>query len=161
MRTITIFNPLKFSFRGVFLVGILCISAAVFAGTTASPHSNIEIPLFQGAYQIQKSVDPISGLAAVGYSVRLKPPATEVIEFYDSFFNGNGWISSFEICQRHWDMAPQQSGDIKPLERQMYASWEHPDFDLRFVLWLKYDSTAKYGADEVTVDGRLQSKTGG
>ena len=155
------FNSFQYSIRGIFVVGMLCTSAAVFAGTTASPHSNFEIPLFKGAYQIQNNIDPISGLAAVRYSVRLNPPATEVIEFYDSFFNGNGWISSFEICQRHWDTAPQQSGDTKPLERQMYASWEHPDFDLKFVLWLKYESNEKYGTDEVTVDGRLQSKTGG
>ncbi len=161
MRNLNVFSLTQYSIRVFCLVGALHLSAAAFAGATASHQSNFEIPLYEGAYQIQKNIDPISGFETVRYSVRLKPPAAEIIEFYDAFFNGQGWISSFEICQRHWDDSLNHSSGAGRLKRQMYTSWEHPDFDLKFVLWLKYDQTAKYGTEEVTVDGRLQTKTDG
>ncbi len=78
---------------------------------------------------------------------------------YDSYFNGAGWISSFEIRQRHWDdSADGQSKDAFPL-KQMYASWEHPELDLKIVLWLKHDPTEKQVRDVVKVECRLQKKT--
>ncbi len=146
--------------------GVLCLFGAVHllatlaSGTTLTLPLEFEIPFFDGAYQIKSESDLKGGFKAIRYNVRLAPPAAEVIEFYDSYFNANGWIPSFEICQRHWDIFADQSTETKPLMQQMYASWEHPHLDLKFVLWLKYDRASKDGAEAVTVDGRLQSKTG-
>ena len=147
-------------------ISVLCVFCAIHlsttlsSGTTLTLPSEIEIPYFDGAYHIKAESDLISGFKAIRYYVRLAPPAAEVIEFYDSYFNANGWIPSFEICQRHWDNLADQSTETKQLMQQMYASWEHPHLDLKFVLWLKYNRASRDGAEEVRVDGRLQSKTG-
>ena len=150
----------RITFGVLCLFGTVHLVATLASGTTLTLPSEIEIPFFDGAYHIQSESDPKGGFKAIRYNVRLAPPAAEVIEFYDSYFNANGWIPSFEICQRHWDNSANQSAETKPLMQQMYASWEHPHLDLKFVLWLKYDQARRYGVEEVTVDGRLQSKTG-
>jgi hypothetical protein len=41
----------------------------------------------------------------------------------------------------------------------MFASWEHPDLDLKIVLWLRHDRANQPGHDEVKVECRLQTKT--
>ena len=92
------------------------------------------------------------------YIVRMNYPAAEIIEFYDSFFNGSGWISSFEICQRHWAVPADVSKDAEPAARQMFTSWVHPELDLSVVIWLKYESIDNQRRGEVIVEGRLQPK---
>ena len=160
MPTLNMFHSIPIAFSILCLFGVSHPSSALAGETTESYQARFEIPIFKGAYHIQTDADPVSGFDAIRYRVRLKPPAAEIIEFYDSYFNANGWISSFEICQRHWDNSHDQSAGSEPLMQQMYASWEHPDLDLKFVLWLKYDLAATHGAEEIAVDGRLQSKTG-
>lgn len=129
-------------------------------GSAPDPYPAFVIPVYQGGYDIRKNVNPAGSSKTVNYSVQLKPPAAEIIEFYDSFFNGAGWISSFEICQRHWDdSADGKSIDAFPL-KQMYASWEHPELDLKVVLWLKHDPMEKQVRDVVKVECSLQKKSG-
>ncbi len=39
----------------------------------------------------------------------------------------------------------------------MFVSWQHPDLNLKLVLWLKHRSANGQRQDEVIVEGRLQS----
>ncbi len=135
------------------------LTYSISGSSAGDPYPAFEIPVFQGGYNIKRDFNPAGESKTVTYRVQLKPPAVEIIEFYDSYFNGNGWISSFEICQRHWDApADITIKDATPV-KQMFASWEHPDLDLKVVLWLKHDLANKQGQDEVKVECRLQTKT--
>lgn len=143
----------------LILLGCIHVTYSIASGSTSDPYPAFDIPIYQGGYNIIKKFNPADGSNIVNYSVRLKPPAAEIIEFYDSYFNGAGWISSFEICQRHWDdLADGKSTDTFPL-KQMYASWEQPELDLKVVLWLRHDPTKQPVRDVVTVECRLQKKT--
>jgi hypothetical protein len=156
----------KIKLKSVFtvmliLLGGIHLTYSISGGSTSDPHPAFDIPIYQGGYNIIKKFNSAGGSKTVNYSVQLKPPAAEIIEFYDSYFNGAGWISSFEICQRHWDdSADGNSMGAFPL-KQMYASWEHPELDLKIVLWLKHDPTGKQVRDVVKVECRLQKKNGG
>ena len=150
---------LKSVFTGMLiLLGGIHLTYSISVGSTPDPYPAFDIPIYQGGYNITKNFNPAGGSKTVNYSVQSKPPAAEIIEFYDSYFNGAGWISSFEICQRHWDdSADGKSKDAFTL-KQMYASWEHPELDLKIVLWLKHDPTEIQVRDVVKVECRLQKK---
>jgi DNA ligase-1 len=81
-----------------------------------------------------------------------------VLEFYDSYFNAKGWRSSFEICQRHWDRLPDGTKAGGPTGKQLFTSWEHPEFNLKAVLRLEYLMVNEKWRDELTVRCRLQPK---
>ena len=145
----------------LILLGGIHLTYSISGGSTSDPYPAFNIPIYQGGYNVIKKFNSAGGSKTVNYSVQLKPPAAEIIEFYDSYFNGAGWISSFEICQRHWDdSAGGKSLDATPL-KQMYASWEHPELDFKIVLWLRHNPTEKQVQNVVKVECRLQKKNGG
>ena len=129
-------------------------------GSAADAYPAVEMPIFQGGYDIKKSSGPAGRSKTLSYRVKITSPAAGIIEFYDSYFNGRGWISSFEICQRHWDVPAHNPATDTPPVKRMFASWIHPGFELKVVLWLKQDISKKHNIDEVNVECRLQPKTG-
>jgi hypothetical protein len=84
-----------------------------------------------------------------------------VLEFYDAYFNGRGWRSSFEICQRNWESIGEGSDTTGPLLKQLFASWEHSEQNLKAVLRLTYQVVKEGRLTEVTVKCRLQPKVDG
>ena len=142
-----------------YLLAGIQLTSAASDSSQETPYPSIEIPVFQGGYDVSKTFNAAQDTKAIIYSVRLKYPAAEIIEFYDSFFNGRGWIASFEICQRHWAGPTNDSNNAQGLARQMYASWMHPELDLNVVLWLTYESINSREQNEVIVEARLQSRT--
>jgi hypothetical protein len=145
----------------LILLGGIHSTYSISGASTSDPCPAFTIPIYQGGYNVIKKFNSAEGSQTVNYRIQLKPPAAELIEFYDSYFNGAGWISSFEICQRHWDdYADHQSLDVTPL-KQMYASWEHPQLDFKIVMWLRYIPTEKQARNVVKVECRLQKKNGG
>jgi hypothetical protein len=155
-------KTIKLKFLLICILGLLSgihLTYATPGSSAGDPYPAFEIPVFQGGYNIKKDFNPAGGSKTVTYSIQLKSPAAEIIEFYDSYFNGKGWISSFEICQRHWDAPADQTINDAPPVKQMFASWEHPDLDLKVVLWLKHDLANKQGQNDVKVECRLQTKT--
>ena len=147
-------------FAILIVLGSIHFSYAVSVESPPDSHPDVDIPVYHDGYQIEEAVNPDTQTKTVSYRVQLKPPAFEIIEFYDAYFNGAGWISSFEICQRHWDQAAGSSSSKELQTTQMYASWEKPEMDLKFVLWLKHETTDSQPPHVVTVEGRLQRKSG-
>ncbi len=142
----------------LILAGGVALTQEISGDSTADPHPAFDIPIYPGGYDIIKKSNPAGRSQTVNYSVQIKLPAAEILEFYDSYFNAARWIPSFEICQRHWDNSTDGgSKDAIPL-KQMYASWEHPEHDLKVVLWLKLDPTIKQMQEVVKVECRLQRK---
>ena len=141
----------------LFLLAGICLTSTMSSSSEGGRNPSFEIPVFRGGYDITRASDLSRETKSITYRVQTKYPAAEIIEFYDSYLNGRGWISSFEICQRHWadsDGDPEYSG---LREKQMFVSWQHPGLNLKLVLWLKHGLTTTLRSEEVIVEGRLQS----
>jgi hypothetical protein len=154
-------KPTKIKLFFIFtfvLLGGVHLTGAPSGSSEGDRVATFEIPVFNGGYNIKEILNPAHGTKTITYNVRMKYPAAELIEFYDSYLNGKGWMSSFETCQRHWaDSAGDNEIRILPA-RQMFVSWQNPDLNLQLNLWLKHD-LAKMQQDEVAVEGRLQTIT--
>ncbi len=125
--------------RLLYLVACVNLTFSLSYGFAADLFPSIEIPVFHSGYGIKKEVDRSGGTKSISYRVQTKFPAVEVLEFYDSYFNAGGWRSSFEICQRHWDRLPDGTKAGGPSGKQLFTSWEHPEFNLKAVLRLEYE----------------------
>lgn len=141
------------------LLGCSYFANSLSVASTTDPYPAFELPIFHGGYDIKKSNDPAGGSKTLTYRVRLNSQAAEIVEFYDSFFNGKGWISSFEICQRHWEVSDANAANDRLHIKRMFASWAHPTHDLKVVLWLKQAVVEQQDLKGVKVECRLQSKT--
>lgn len=141
------------------LIACFHFSYSLSSSSASDPHPTIEIPIFAGGYNIEKIFDAAKSTKSVTYKIQTKNPPTEVLEFYDAYFNGSGWRSSFEICQRNWEDPGGGEKTVEPLVRQLYASWAHPEEDLKAVLWLTYKVASKTSQNEVVVQCRLHPKT--
>jgi len=142
----------------IFAVLAACIPLTVSMAQSqeADPYPTIILPVYQGAYDIENSVNRLKGMTALNFKIQTSYPATEVLEYYDAVLNGRGWRPSFEICQRHW--ASQDDGSIKKEfhARQLFTSWDHPQYRLQISLLLEYQPPGTKSRDEVIVHCRLQ-----
>jgi hypothetical protein len=139
-----------------FLVVSFQMTAGMAAGPKGDPYTGIVLPIFQGAYDIESRANRLQGTQTLKYKIQTRYPAGEVLEFYDAALNAGGWKPSFEICQRHW--ADPNDGDIKtdlPV-KQLFTSWQHPQYKLQISLLLEYHGPGASGRDEVLVRCRLQ-----
>ena len=137
-----------------------CILLSVFVANSAEidPYPTVIIPIFKGGYNLQKYFDASKETKSIRYYVQAGYPPAEVLEFYDAYFNGRGWRSSFEICQRNWEGLNNGTKTAGSHSRQLFASWEHSKFNLKAVLWLTYKMVNKGRQNEVIVKCRLQPK---
>ena len=142
-----------------YLLVILLFNISLPTSSDADISRIIEIPIFPGGFNVKKIINESEHKKSLSYHVQIEYPAAEVLEFYDAFFNAKGWISSFEICQRHWDDSPGdiQTGEFK--ERQLFASWQNPKANLKAELWLKYESFDQEDLKKVFVHCQLLPKT--
>jgi len=138
------------------LVGGLQLTQAASGSSGATPLLADKIPIYQKGYRVEKHVDPATKSALLTYYVRTHQPAAEVIEFYDAFFNGIGWKSSFEICQRHWDETAATDKNGKPQAQQIFTSWQSPEADLKISLWLINKLHSRERPDEVLVKFKIE-----
>jgi len=124
--------------------------------SNADPFPGLVLPIYQGAYEIENGFSRLKGTKSIIYKVQTHFPAAEVLEFYDAALNGSGWKPSFETCQRHW--AIQDDGGIKRefQARQLFTSWEHPQYRLQISLLLEYQPPGAKSPEEVVVQCRLQ-----
>ena len=146
----------------IFLVVLItCIhfSHSISNSSAIDPYPAIEIPIFEGGYNVKKLFDAARETKSVTYQVQTNHPPTEVLEFYDAFFNGKGWQSAFEICQRNWEGTRTGKKTAEPVLRQLYASWAHPEKNLKAVLWLIYEAENNASQNEVVVQFQLYPKT--
>jgi hypothetical protein len=135
----------------LFLVGCANVTLSLSNGLAAELLPSIEIPVFLNGDHIKKEIDPSSATKSVSYRVQAKFSAEEVLEFYDSYFNANGWRPSFEICQRHWDRLPDETLSGGPSGKLLFTSWEHPELHLKAVLRLEYEMVNEKRGDELVV----------
>ena len=143
-----------------FLLLFACIhfSHSIASASEIDAHPAVEIPIFEGGYNVKKTVDTSRETKFITYQVQTNTPPTEVIEFYDAYFNGNGWHSAFEICQRNWADPGTEMKTAVPILRQFYASWAHPKKNLKAVLWLTYEAEDTALQNEVVVQFQLHPK---
>jgi hypothetical protein len=145
------------------LIFFLCLlwsfpfTQAASGSSNADHFSADKIPIYQNGYNVEKYVDPATKSELLTYHVRTDHPAAEVIEFYDAYFNGIGWNSSFEICQRHWDetAVKDESGQLQ--SRRLFTSWQSPEADLKVSLWLINGLDLEGSSEEVLVKFQIQS----
>ncbi|MGD9120844.1 MAG: hypothetical protein PVG59_09190 [Desulfobacterales bacterium] len=147
-----------------FIYSLLLIAGIHFGHSSSyssavDPYPAIEIPIFEGGYNVKKLFDAARETKFVTYQIQTNQPPTEVLEFYDAFFNGNGWQSAFEICQRNWEDTGNGKKTVAPMTRQLYASWAHPEKNLKAVLWLTYEAEENASQNEVVVQFQLHPKT--
>ena len=137
-----------------------CILFFLFDANSAQidPYPNVIIPIFQGGYEVQKHFDSSKKTKSIRYYVRTGAPPADVLEFYDAYFNGSGWQSSFETCQRNWADLSEGTKTAGFLLRQLFASWEHTEFNLKAELWLTYEMVNEGHKNEVSVKCRIQPK---
>ena len=152
--------PKKFIFSYLLpaLLGIH-LSAGMPNGAEVASSPAADIPIFHSGYNVKTSLDPLTEATTVKYHVQTVYPAAEVLEFYDAYFNGRGWNSSFETCQRNWtDFADASTtGDLTA--RLLFASWEHAGSNLIVLLWIKHQKHVDERQDEVVVEYRIQPIT--
>jgi len=132
------------------------LTVSMAASSESDPFPAIVLPVYHGGYDIEYSFDRLKGTKTLVYLIQTNYPAAEVLEFYDAALNGSGWKPSFEICQRHWDSLADGSKKKELQARQLFTSWEHPQYRLRISLRLKYRPARTNDRDEVTVQCRLQ-----
>jgi hypothetical protein len=141
------------------LIAYVHFSISLSNSSAIDPYPAIEIPIFEGGYNVKKLFNAARETKSVIYQVSTNHPPTEVLEFYDAFFNGNGWQSAFEICQRNWEDTRSGKKTVEPILRQLYASWAHPEKNLKAVLWLTYEAENNASQNEVVVQFQLHPKT--
>ena len=141
----------------IFLLAGVHLTYAVSDSSREDPYPSLDFPVFQGGYNVRKTINAKQGIKSVTYRVSLSYPPVKIIEFYDAFFNSSGWISAFETCQRHWAEPIEGSTHAELSAKQMFASWMHPALALNAVLWLTYESNESQRPKEVIVEARLQS----
>jgi len=130
----------------------------VWAANSAEidPYPNLILPIYNSGYNLQKFFDTSKETKSIRYYLQTDQPPTDVLEFYDAFFNGSGWHPSFEICQRNWENLSKEKEIAGPFSGQLFASWEHSEFNLKAELWLTYEMTDKGPQNEVSIKCRLQ-----
>ena len=148
---------LKFTLFFLLIAGLL-FGWSISNSSETDPFISIEIPVFPGAYDVQKIITPSNNTKALTYHVQKDHLASEILEFYDAYFNARGWQPSFETCQRNWGSLGDKKNPSESSARQLFASWEHFELKITATLWLKADMTAKDGHNYVFVTCRLQSK---
>ena len=143
----------------VALLWVLHWPQAAAGSSQADRFSSSQIPIFPEGYHVETLVDHATKSEILTYHVRTTHTAAEVLEFYDVYFNGIGWQSSFEICQRHWDETAFKNTNSKLQAQQLFTSWQSPDADLEVSLWLIRKPYLKRPPDEVLVRFSIQSNT--
>ena len=130
---------IKFNWTRLFcLLALVIFNSAQLFGSETDLFPFINVPIYSNGYDIAEETDHGSKTKSVSYLVQTKFPAAEVIEFYDAYFNANGWQPSFEICQRHWDHSAIGSKTKSLAGTHLFTSWEHPEHKLSAVLRLEY-----------------------
>ena len=153
---------MKFKSKYVYaLILLVCVhlSPAIASSSQIDPHPTIKIPIFQGGHNLKEHFDASNEVQSVTYRVQANNPPTEVLEFYDAYFIGNGWRSAFEICQRNWEDTRTAKKTAEPIFRQIYASWAHPEKNLKAVLWLTYEVEDNASQNKVVVQFQLYPET--
>lgn len=152
MKILTRFICFLSLIAGIHLGWLVAYSAEI------DPYPTIEIPIFQGGHHLQKFFDSSQKTKSVTYRVLTSHRPTEVLEFYDAYFNGRGWRSTFETCQRHWEDLAEETKPAEPIVRQLFASWVNEEMNLKAALWIIYEVSNKKSQNEVVVSCRLQRK---
>jgi hypothetical protein len=143
-----------------FLCLKTCLLLSLFDANSAEidPYPEVIIPIFQGGYKLQEYFVASKETKSIRYYVQTGTPPTEVLEFYDAYFNGRGWQSSFETCQRNWEDLNEGTKAAGPPLKQLFASWVHSELNLKAVLLLTYEMVDNGSITEVTVKCSLQPK---
>jgi hypothetical protein len=148
----------KYTYLFILLVCVH-LTPTISSSSPKDPHPTVAIPIFQGGYKLEEHFDAANATKSVTYRVQANNPPTEVLEFYDAYFNGNGWRSAFETCQRNWKDPARGNETAEPIFKQLYASWLHQEKNLKAMLWLTYEAENNASQNEVVVQFQLYPKT--
>ena len=142
----------------ISLIACIHLGLSISNSSAVDPYPTIEIPIFHKGYDVKEFFNPSKKTKSIIYHIPAAYSATEVLQFYDSYFNGRGWRSSFEICQRNWEDLIDGTKTGKPIVKQLFASWNHLELNLNAVLWLRYEMFNKERQKQVVVKCQLQPK---
>ena len=108
----------------LLLFGLLCaaVTSSVANSSPTDPFPAIEIPIFDNGYQVKAVLDDVKKKKSITYLVQSEHPPAEILEFYDAYFNANGWIPFFETCQRNWSAVVSNTKTANPSARQLFAA---------------------------------------
>ena len=148
------------SICSLYLSVCVLLSFPVAISAETDPYPNVIIPIFKGGYNLKRFFDTPRKTKSIHYYVQTGFPPAELLEFYDRYFNGNGWQPSFEVCQRNWEDLSKEKQTSGLLLRQLFASWGHPELNIKAILWLTYGSVDNGTRKGVIVKCRLQPKVG-
>jgi len=144
----------------IIMLAVLAVcfqmTVSMAAGSQLDPYPTLVLPVYQGAYDIETSVNRLKGTKSLAYKVQTDYPAAEVLEYYDTALNGSGWQPSFEICQRHWASLDDGSIERGLQAKQLFTSWAHSQYKLQISLLLEYQHSNTKNRDIVIVQCRLQ-----
>ena len=137
---------------------LFCIAATGFTANSSQtdPFPAIEIPVFDKGYQVKAVIDGTEKKKSITSVVQSEHPPAEILELYDAYFNANGWIPSFETCQRNWGDVTSNTKPTDLSAKQLFASWTHAQLNLKADLWIRYEKMVNQHYDEVTVNCLLQ-----
>ena len=145
----------------ILLLSVLLCTAAtnsIASDSQMDPFPVVEFPVFYNGYQVKEFFDNSKKMKSIIYQVQTVHPPTEILEFYDAYFNANGWMPSFETCQRNWIDVTSNTKIANPSAKQIFAAWTHAELNLKADLWIRYENMVNQRHDEVTVKCLLQSK---
>jgi hypothetical protein len=144
----------------LLLFGLLCtaVTGSVAYSSPIDPFPAIEIPIFDKGYQVKAVLDGVKKKKTITYLVQSEHPPAEILEFYDAYFNANGWTPFFETCQRNWSDVTLNTKSANPPARQLFAAWTNAQLNLKADLWIRYENMDNQRHDEVTVKCLLHLK---
>ena len=121
----------------LFLVAWVVLAAIVtYALRRAkSPQGDIRfnVPVYAGARNVQREGAAEARWVRVTYELDARPPATQVVEYYEQQLPTQGWQASRRTRGRKWE----HTRGAQPMD-VLWRQWISEDELLRFDLYLTY-----------------------
>ena len=141
----------------LFLISII---AVICNGVKAEndAYQMFEIPVMPNGYNIKTLTSKAKGTKSTNYLVKIKYPASEVLEFYDIRFKEMGYVPFLNggFGRREWECFNDGTKKGNPMVKQLLALWINPELYVEAVLALIYQKAGKKWGDELRVLCQIQ-----
>jgi len=132
----------EFLLKGVSITLTVFLSfiLIVYNGQAGIEGNKIEIPVFSGAYDVNKGINSSTETTHLSFKVKASFPASEVISFYDDYFASKGLeqFSGDNYGDRKWNSYIYSSRQGEPKIDQWIGTWIDKSKKVRIVLSFRY-----------------------
>jgi hypothetical protein len=139
---------------------VISIGCGICNGAKAEndPYPMFEFPVVSSGYDIKGFINKPKGTKSTNYILKVKYPAPEVLDFYNTRFKEMGYTPSFNgrFGDREWECFIDGTKKGNPRVRQLLALWINPELHTEVVLALIYEKTGKNWGDELHVLCQIQ-----